>query len=55
MQCAYWTHDDLERLKLKNPDAYDEFIAIIGRDLLRRLNYKNDQQLDPPTTLDFVI
>lgn len=55
VQCAYWTHDDLERLKHKNLDAYDKFIAIIGRDLVRKLNYKNDRHLDQTTKLDFVI
>lgn len=55
VQCAYWTHDDLDRLKHKNLDAYDKFIAIIGRDLVRKLNYKNDRHLDQTTKLDFVI
>lgn len=55
VQCAYWTHDDLERLKQKNLDAYDKFIAIIGRDLVRKLNYKNERQIDQTTQLDFVI
>lgn len=55
VQCAYWTHDDLEKLKYKNLAAYDKFIAIIGCDLVRKLNHKNERQLDLTTTLDFVI
>lgn len=55
VQCAYWTHDDLEKLKQKNLDAYDKFVAIVGRDLVRKLNYQNERRFDPPTKLDFVI
>ncbi|MDH3762483.1 MAG: cyclic nucleotide-binding domain-containing protein [Gammaproteobacteria bacterium] len=55
VQCAFWTHDDLEKLKQKNLDAYDKFIAIIGCDLVRKLNYQNERRLDSATKLDFVI
>lgn len=55
VQCAYWTHDDLERLKEKNIGAYNKFIAIIGCDLVRKLRYKNKRQLDLVTQLDYVI
>ncbi|MCP4389640.1 MAG: cyclic nucleotide-binding domain-containing protein [Gammaproteobacteria bacterium] len=55
VQCAFWTHDDLEKLKQKNLDAYDKFIAIIGCDLVRKLNYQNERRLDSTTKLDFVI
>jgi len=55
VQCAYWTHDDLEKLKLKNLSAYEKFIAIIGCDLVRKLNYNNERQLDLTTKLDYVV
>jgi CRP-like cAMP-binding protein len=55
VQCAFWTHDDLEKLKQKNLDAYDKFIAIIGCDLVRKLNYQNERRLDSATKLDFII
>jgi hypothetical protein len=55
VQCAYWTHDDLEKLKLKNIEAYDKFVAIIGCDLVRKLNYQNEKQLDLTTKLDYVV
>ena len=55
VQCAYWTHDDLARLKHKNIDAYDKFIAIIGCDLVRKLNQKNEIQLERVTQLDYVV
>lgn len=41
VEYAYWTHDDLEKLKIKNSDTYNKFLAIIGRDLVRKLKYKN--------------
>lgn len=55
VQCAFWTHDDLIRLKHKNIDAYDKFIAIIGCDLVRKLNHKNEVQIDRITQLDYVV
>lgn len=55
VQCAYWTHDDLESLKLKNVTAYEKFIAIIGCDLVRKLKYKNERQIEMITKLDFVL
>jgi len=55
VQCAYWTHDDLDRLKIKNINSYDKFVAIIGCDLVRKLKNKNERQLDLITQLDYVI
>ncbi len=55
VQCAYWTHADLEKLKLKNIATYDKFISIIGCDLVRKLRNKNEKQVDLITKLDFVI
>ncbi len=55
VQCAYWTHDDLEKLRYKNPQAFEKFIAIIGCDLVRKLNYKNERQIELITKLDYVI
>ena len=55
VQCAYWTHDDLEKLRLKNPPAYEKFIAIVGCDLVRKLRHKTDKQLQPSAELDYVI
>lgn len=52
-QCAYWTHSDLEKLKLKNTRVYEKFIAIIGCDLVRKLNNKNEKQVDLTTRLNF--
>ena len=55
VQCAYWTHDDLERLRHKNMPAYERFIAIVGRDLVRKLRHKNERQLELITKLDYVV
>ena len=55
VQCAYWTHDDLEKLKLNNSASYQKFVAIVGCDLVRKLRYKNEKQIDLITKLDFVI
>ena len=55
VQCAYWTHDDLERLRARNIDAYNRFIAIIGCDLVRKLKHDNKRQLDMITQLDYVL
>ncbi len=55
VQCAFWTHADLEKMKLKNSGVYDKFISIIGCDLVRKLKHRNDQHLDFVTKLDFVI
>jgi CRP-like cAMP-binding protein len=55
VQCAFWTHADLEKMKLKNNGVYDKFIAIIGCDLVRKLKHRNDQHVDLITKLDFVI
>jgi len=40
---AYWTHDDLRRLRQKNCHVYNKFISIIGCDLVRKLNKKNEE------------
>ncbi len=55
VQCAFWTHADLEKMKLKNSGVYDKFISIIGCDLVRKLKHRNDQHLDFVTKLDFVL
>ena len=55
VQCAYWTHADLEKLKLKNNGVYDKFIAIVGCDLVRKLKHRNDQHVDLVTKLDLVV
>ena len=38
---AYWSHQDLARLKIKNNDIYNKFINVIGQDLVKKLNNKN--------------
>ncbi len=53
-QCAYWTHSDLEKLKLKNIVVYEKFIAIIGCDLVRKLNNNNEKQIDHTTRLNYI-
>lgn len=53
-QCAFWTHADLEKVKLKSDGVYDKFIAIIGCDLVRKLKSRNNQCVDLVTELDFV-
>ena len=55
VHCAYWTHADLENLKLENLTAYDKFIAIVGRDLVRKLRQTNERRVDSNNKLDFVI
>jgi len=55
VQCAYWTHDDLEKLKHKNLNAYEKFVAIIGCDLVRKLNSNNEKHLDLTTKLDYIV
>ena len=42
VEYAYWTHDNLEKLKIKNIDTYNKFLSIIGRDLVRKLKHKNE-------------
>ena len=54
VQCAFWTHADLEKMKLKNNEVYNKFIAIIGCDLVRKLKHRNDQHIDLITKLDFM-
>ena len=53
--CAYWTHEDLEKLKLKNLDVYNKFIAILGCDLVGKLKTKTDKHLEQITQLDFIL
>ena len=55
VQCAYWTHDDLEKMKLKNKDSYNKYIAIVGRDLVRKLHSQNEAHIELITKLDYVI
>ena len=55
VQCAYWTHDDLEKLRAGDLNAYDKFIAIIGCDLVRKLRHKNERQANPVAEVDFVV
>ncbi len=55
VQCAYWTHDDLEKMRARNMGAYERFVAIVGRDLVRKLRHKNDRQIELITKLDYVI
>ena len=55
VQCAFWTHVDLEKMKLNNNGVYDKFIAIIGCDLVRKLKHRNDQHVDLITKLDFMV
>jgi hypothetical protein len=52
VQCAYWTHEDLDRLKLKNLDIYNQFISIVGRNLVRKLNRSNESCGKLTTKLD---
>jgi len=53
--CAFWSHDDLEKLKITNIKTYDKFIAIIGCDLVRKLKHKNEIHLEHTTQLDFIV
>ncbi len=46
VQYTFWSHEDLEKLKHKNCAVYNKFISIIGRDLVRKLNRKNQEILD---------
>jgi hypothetical protein len=55
VECAYWSHDDLEKLKVKNRNAYNRFISIIGCDLVRKLKRKNDSNSTQTTQLDYVL
>ena len=53
--CAFWTHDDMDKLKLKNINLYNKFIAIIGCDLVRKLKRKNSSEYNCDTKLDFIV
>ncbi len=50
----YGTHDDPDRLKLKNVAACEKFIAIIGRDPVGKLKNKNQRLVETITKLDFI-
>ena len=43
VQYAYWTHQDMEKLRQTNCHVYNKFISIIGCDLVRKLNKKNEE------------
>jgi CRP-like cAMP-binding protein len=43
IRVAYWTHDDLNKLKQKNNRIYNKFLNIVGCDLVKKLNRNNDQ------------
>jgi len=53
VQCAYWTHADLEKLKFKNIQVYNKFLSIIGCDLVRKLKINNGARDEP--ALDFIV
>ncbi len=55
VECAYWTHADLEKLKLKKIDVYNKFLSIIGCDLVRKLKKKNEDMDQQTTKLDFIL
>lgn len=55
VECAFWTHDDLEQLQLKNINAYNKFISIIGCDLVRKLKKKNESLSQATTQLDYIV
>lgn len=55
VQCAYWTHDDLEKLRASDLGAYDKFIAIVGCDLVRKLRRENERRPEPSGEIDFVV
>jgi len=55
VQYAYWTHDDLEKLRRRSITIYNKFIAIVGCDLVRKLRSNNDTQSQNPTKRDFVV
>lgn len=55
VECAYWTHDDLEKLKLRKRSAYNKFISIIGCDLVRKLKKNNEPQTEITTKLDYIV
>ncbi len=41
LRYAFWTHKDIEKLKIKNNDTYNQFIGVIGRDLVKKLAKNN--------------
>ena len=55
VQCAYWTHADLDRLKTANADAYNKFIAILGCDLVRKLKRQNNRSVGQPAPVDIIV
>ena len=40
---AYWTHQDLDKINKKNYALYNKFISIIGRNLVKKINRKNNE------------
>ena len=55
VQCAFWTHDDLEKLERRNIAAYNKFIAIIGCDLVRKLNDTTEYHLGQVKRIDSIV
>ncbi|MFT7675776.1 MAG: hypothetical protein ACI845_004203 [Gammaproteobacteria bacterium] len=43
-QCAFWTRDDLDKLKQHDLTIYNKFLSIIGCDLVNKLNRGNQTQ-----------
>ncbi|MEE9447598.1 MAG: cyclic nucleotide-binding domain-containing protein [Arenicellales bacterium] len=42
---AYWTHHDLEKIERRNQSLYHKFISIIGYDLVKKMNQRNEHIL----------
>jgi hypothetical protein len=55
VQCAFWTRDDLEKLKQRDLIIYNKFLSIIGCDLVNKLNRRNQAQRPADHDLDFII
>jgi CRP-like cAMP-binding protein len=55
VQCAFWTRDDLDRLKQQDLTIYNKFLSIIGCDLVNKLNQGNQTQRPTELEVDFVI
>lgn len=45
VQYAYWSHKDMGKINQKNCEIYNKFISIIGQDLIRKLNKKNEKNV----------
>jgi len=37
VHCVYWRHDQIDRLKLKNPHRYANILTILGQDLINKV------------------